>query len=179
MSKSDNNIKYINNKLNIELTISSFLLSPKKKTSFMVHVILDMDSNDFEVEFLNATNQSLDAVSLERIAAFKTYCSGINPLSLYKDCGICKSYHYSSDINFDYDTHQVRSYQINYEYLNCIKDTNLGCKRYRLYNNYRVDKCTLIIELDGHADQMINASIIDITNTSDLLNQFEIMSVFS
>ena len=179
MSKSNHNIKYINNKLNVEIPIVNYSLSPTKKTSFTIHLVLYMDCNYFEVDFLNAISRSLEAVSLERIDAFKTYTTSINPVSLYKDCGICKNYKYSTDIFFDFTTGKVISYRVDHEYIFCTKVSDLGTKKYALYNNFFVDKSTLIIAVEGHTDQQISTSIIPITEPAVLLGQFDMLSVFS
>jgi len=177
MSKSNHNIKYINNKLNIEIPIVSYSLSPIKKSSFSVMLILDMNSNEFEVDFLNAVNNGLDAVSIERLELFKTHCKGINPVSLYKECGICQSYKYSTMLIFNYASATVRDYNVHYEIINLEK--NSTNKKYKFYNNFYTEKSTLIIGVDGQMEQQIVTSIIPITDPITLLNQFDMLLVFS
>lgn len=95
----------------------------KLAKKFSVHNHIDMNTNDFFIEFLPQKNESmyLKSVNINKLDEYKKY-SAYQHSRFYMDCRVCKQYHYSSeDIKFNFKTSKINDFKIRIEFVSVSK----------------------------------------------------------
>ena len=173
-AKQDSSIKYIAGILSITLYFSQYQLSPTKKRLNKSVMYLDVETNEFQVDFLNNINENLPAVSFEKINDFKDYATKKEAFRILKDCYFCNKYSYMNFMVVDFKNRKIKDIKVDSELL-YLDNENL---QYIIYNNFKENAGQIILNRNGKKES-IDLPIIEITNKNELLEKLKLYSTFS
>lgn len=148
--RSQSETYYIqSNELVVTIPISAYPMS-SKSFKFNIQYHIDIDNNDFYVNFLDNKNNVLDRVSmLSRERYLSSYNSLVKSLVFFKNCSACKRYNYSSKaIKMNHQTCKVESLEVGMESF-CLGNPNEdgSFQAWMLINNYMINQSSLIHSL--------------------------------
>lgn len=192
VSNNHKQIRDIEGKLQIEAEINKFP-APKDKKRFKIHIYLDYDTNEFNVEFLNDQGKYQDYITFNRIDGCRTLTSNTG-VKFYRECGICRNYKYSSHkLNFNYRTSVIDDFSVSHEFVELSKTTKEQIRRYELSSDHVDKKSTLIYttfplptavkdlmhSVAKKSELLLEIPLIKITDPSELIQRLDTFITFS
>lgn len=166
----------------------------KHHNSYKVGYSIDRANNQFCIEFYTKDDEWIEKESpIHLINRFKIFDKNQREYKIYKYCGNCNRYNYTSNkLTIDYKTCSIGELEINTEFFGLTQPINEGYKIYKLINRYFVNESVLFytkaddeflaqehIHMVTHPMDIISLPIIKFTSKDEIINRISKLLVFS